>query len=245
MRIFGTMLQIEGKQVWKGLDILIFGILLPIILAALFGYVMSKDPSINGASMFEFSYPAVTTIGILATGVMGVPLTIADYRHRGILRRFQVTPVSPVHIMLAQVMIQLSSAIVSFIGVTMVYTLLFGYEMQGSWGLFLLAYTIVVVAMYSIGIFIGSVVPDQKSANLWSSIVYFSMLLFSGATIPYEIMPTFIRNIMDFLPLAQGIHLMKQVSIGEPFEEALLAIIVMSVCIVVGLFGAKKYFKWT
>lgn len=245
MRIFGTMLQIEGKQVWKGLDILIFGILLPIILAALFGYVMSKDPSINGASMFEFSYPAVTTIGILATGVMGVPLTIADYRHRGILKRFQVTPASPVHIMLAQVMIQLSSAIVSFIGVTMVYTLLFGYEMRGSWGLFLLAYSIVIVAMYSIGILIGSVVPDQKSANLWSSIVYFSMLLFSGATIPYEIMPPFIQYIMDFLPLAQGIHLMKQVSIGQPFQEVMLAIIVMSVCIVVGLFGAKKYFKWT
>ncbi|MNJ75554.1 hypothetical protein D3C77_726700 [compost metagenome] len=71
------------------------------------------------------------------------------------------------------------------------------------------------------------------------------MLLFSGATIPYEIMPAFIQNMMDFLPLAQGIHLMKQVSIGEPFEEALLAIIVMSVCIVVGLFGAKKYYKWT
>ncbi|MBA9086377.1 ABC-2 type transport system permease protein [Fontibacillus solani] len=244
MSKFGTLLKIEGKLVWKGLDILIFGILMPIILAALFGYVMSKDASSNGASMFEYSFPAVTTIGILATGVMGVPLTIADYRHRGILKRFQVTPISPLQIILAQVVIQLSSALVSFIGVTLVYTILFGYEMRGSWGLFLLAYSLVLAAMYSIGIFIGSVVPDQKSANLWSSIVYFSMLLFSGATIPYEIMPIFIQKIMNLLPLAQGIHLMKQVSIGEPFQDVVLAIIVMVVCIVVGLFGAKKYFKW-
>ncbi|MNP80758.1 hypothetical protein D3C76_1789420 [compost metagenome] len=70
------------------------------------------------------------------------------------------------------------------------------------------------------------------------------MLLFSGATIPYEIMPIFIQKIMNLLPLAQGIHLMKQVSIGEPFQDVVLAIIVMVVCIVVGLFGAKKYFKW-
>lgn len=226
------------------MDILIFGIIMPIILAALFGYVMSKDASINGASMFEYSFPAVTTIGILATGVMGVPLTVADYRHRGILKRFQVTPTSPVQILLAQIMIQLSSALVSFIGVTLIYTILFGYEMRGSWGLFLLAYSLVLAAMYSIGIFIGSIVPDQKSANLWSSIVYFSMLLFSGATIPYEIMPSFMQKVMNLLPLAQGIHLLKEVSIGGPIQDAVLAIIVMGICIIVGLLGAAKYFKW-
>ncbi|MNO44273.1 Inner membrane transport permease YhhJ [compost metagenome] len=244
MSTFSTLLKIEGKLVWKGLDILIFGIIMPIILAALFGYVMSKDASINGASMFEYSFPAVTTIGILATGVMGVPLTVADYRHRGILKRFQVTPTSPVQILLAQVMIQLSSALVSFIGVTLIYTILFGYEMRGSWGLFLLAYSLVLAAMYSIGIFIGSIVPDQKSANLWSSIVYFSMLLFSGATIPYEIMPSFMQKVMNLLPLAQGIHLLKEVSIGGPIQDAVLAIIVMGICIIVGLLGAAKYFKW-
>ncbi|MNN84714.1 ABC-2 type transporter [compost metagenome] len=98
--------------------------------------------------------------------------------------------------------------------------------------------------MYSIGIFIGSIVPDQKSANLWSSIVYFSMLLFSGATIPYEIMPSFMQKVMNLLPLAQGIHLLKEVSIGGPIQDAVLAIIVMGICIIVGLLGAAKYFKW-
>lgn len=244
MSLFWTLLKIEGKLVWKGMDILIFGIILPIILATLFGYVMSKDMSVSGASMFEISYPAVICIGVLATGVMGVPLTIADYRHRGILKRFQVTPVSPANILLAQVVIQLSSALASFIGVTMVYTLLFNYEMRGSWGVFLLTYAFVVCAMYSIGIFIGSIVPDQKSANLWSSVVYFSMLLFSGATIPYEIMPRFIQWVMDILPLSHGIHLLKQVSIGEPVQHLLISIIILILCILIGIGSAIKFFKW-
>lgn len=244
MSLFGTMLKTEAKLVWKGLDILIFGILLPIILATLFGYVLSKDTSAYGASMFELSYPAVTTIGILATGVMGVPLTIADYRHRGILKRFQVTPASPVHLLLAQCMIQLSAAIISFVSVTLVYILLFGYEMKGSWGMFLLAYTLVLVAMYSIGIFIGSVVPDQKSANLWSSLVYFTMLLFSGATIPFEIMPNLVQKLLNLLPLSQGIHLMKQLSIGEPLQDIWIAILVMGLCIAICWLGTIKWFKW-
>lgn len=243
MNTFLTLLKIEGKLVWKGIDILIFGICFPIILATVFGYLLSKDGS-AGASNFELSYAAVITIGILATGVMGVPLTIADYRHRGILKRFQVTPVSPLQILFAQGLIQLSSALVSFIGVTVVYHLLFDYELKGSWPIFLLTYLFVILAMYSIGIFIGSIVPDQKAANVWSSVAYFTMLLFSGATIPYETMPRLFQWIMDILPLSHGIHLLKQTSTGAPLTDGLFHLLILTVCIVIGLGGAIKFFKW-
>lgn len=243
MSTFLTFLKIEGKLVWKGIDILIFGICFPIILATLFGYLLSKD-DLAGASNFELSYAAVITIGVLATGVMGVPLTIADYRHRGILKRFQVTPVSPLQILFAQGLIQLSSALVSFIGVTLVYHLFFDYELKGSWFVFLLTYIFVIIAMYSIGIFIGSVVPDQKSANVWSSITYFSMLLFSGATIPYEAMPRIFQWLMDIMPLSHGIHLLKQATIGEAITDGLIHIIILGLCIATGLWGTIKFFKW-
>lgn len=241
MSTFLTFLKIEGKLVWKGIDILIFGICFPIILAILFGYLLSNDPT-TSASNFELSYAAVITIGVLATGVMGVPLTIADYRHRGILKRFQVTPVSPLQILFAQGLIQLSSAAVSFIGVTLVYHLLFDYVLKGSWITFLLVYIFVILAMYSIGILIGSLVSDQKAANMWSSIAYFTMMLFSGATIPYEVMPRFFQWIMDILPLSHGIHLLKQASTGEPLGT--VHIVVLVLCISIGIGGAIKFFKW-
>lgn len=240
MNTFLTFLKIEGKLVWKGMDIFIFGLCFPIILSLLFGYLMTNGDSIA----FQQSYPALITIGILATGVMGVPLTIADYRHRGILKRFKVTPVSPLLILFSQGTIQLSAAILSFIGVTMVYALLFDYTLTGSWILFLLSFALVIVAMYSIGIFIGSIVKDQKAANVWSSLAYFTMLLFSGATIPYEIMPTAIQWMMDVLPLSHGIHLLKQTSIGQPIGDSFLHIGVLLVCIIIGLYGSFKLFKW-
>ncbi|OUS74803.1 multidrug ABC transporter permease [Paenibacillus sp. MY03] len=238
-----TLLKIEGKLVWKGIDILIFGICFPIILAALFGYLLSKDAS-AGSSNFELSYSAVITIGVLATGVMGLPLTIADYRHRGILKRFQVTPVSPLQILFAQGLIQLSSALVSFVGVTLVYYLLFDYRLAGSWFMFLSVYAFVILAMYSIGIFIGSVVPDQKAANMWSSVAYFTMLLFSGATIPYEVMPRFVQWIMDILPLSHGIHLLKMVTAGKAMAGMAVPMLILGICTVISLVGAFKFFKW-
>ena len=238
-----TLLKIEGKLVWKGMDILIFGMCFPIILAILFGYLLSKDAS-EGFSNFELSYAAVITIGVLATGVMGLPLTIADYRHRGILKRFQVTPVSPLQILFAQGLTQLSSALFSFIGVSLVYYLFFEYRIVGSWFVFLSVYAFVILSMYSIGILIGSVVPDQKAANMWSSIAYFTMLLFSGATIPYEVMPRFVQWVMDILPLSHGIHLLKLASTGGETAGMAVPIMILGICTVISLVGAFKYFRW-
>lgn len=243
MSTFATFLKVEGKLVWKGMDIFIFGVCFPIILALLFGFLL-KDDATMGFSTFDLSYAAVVTIGILATGVMGLPMTIADYRHRGILKRFQVTPVSPITILLAQGIIQLTAATISFIGVTLVYKLVFGYTLNGSWVLFLITFAYVTLAMYSIGILIGSLVKDQKSANIWTSVTYFSMLLFSGTTIPFEVMPRNVQWGMDILPLSHGIHLLKQTSVGEPVTDGLIHFGVLTLCIIIGLVGSLKFFKW-
>lgn len=244
MNSFMTFFKIEAKLVWKSIDILIFGILFPIILGSIFGYTLSKDSAGSGASNFDLSYASVITIGILATGVMGLSLTLADYRHRGILQRLQVTPVSPLQIVIAQGLVQMIAAVISFIGVTLVYLFAFGYELQGSWPLFLISYVYVLISMFSIGTLIGSLVRDTKSANLWSSAAYFSMLLFSGATIPYEIMPSFLQWGMDVFPLAHGIHLLKDVSTGADLSNSLLHIGILGMCIILSMGITIRYFRW-
>ncbi len=243
MKTILTLVSIEGRLVWKGMDILIFGICFPVLLSALFGYLLSRDAA-QGPSNFQLSFAAVTTIGILATGVMGLPLTIADYRHRGILKRFQVTPVSPALLLAAQGLIQLTAALLSLTAVVAVYHVFFQFRLGGSWPVFLGVYLFVMAAMYSIGLLIGSLVPNQRAANLWSSLAYFTMLLFSGATIPYEVMPRFAQWLMDLLPLAHGIHLLKQAAVGQSLSGALPHAAVLTACIIIGVGGAAKHFRW-
>lgn len=244
MMTFYTLTKIEAKLVWRGLDILIFGIIFPIIVALLFGYIMNNELFTQGNTMFHHSYPAVVTISILATGVMGLPLTIADYRHRHILKRFQVTPASPLTLLCAQALVQFIASMLSFLGVTAVYLFVFNYEMAGSFGLFLCSYLFVLMAMYSIGILIGSIVPDQKAANLWGSLAYFGMLLFSGATIPFEIFPQILQNVFAFLPLSQGIQLLKEVSLGGVLSDMIFPIVTMMACVFISGFLSIKYFRW-
>jgi ABC-2 type transport system permease protein len=76
--------------------------------------------------------------------------------------------------------------------------------------------------IYSIGMMVAAISPNMKTANLLSSILYFPMLFFSGATLPYEVMPEVMQKVVDFLPLTQGIKLLKGISLGLPLDVVYL-----------------------
>lgn len=97
MKTFRTMLKTEIKLSVRGMDMVIFGLCLPVAMVVILGAVSGNRPAFEGASytFFEQSFGALSTIAICAGGVMGLPLLISDYRQKKILKRFQVTPVSP------------------------------------------------------------------------------------------------------------------------------------------------------
>lgn len=100
------------------------------------------------------------------------------------------------------------------------------------------------MSMYSIGMLMASICRSIKIANVVCSIVYFPMLLLSGATIPYEIFPKALQYISNVLPLTQGIKLLKGFSLGLSQQSLVLPIIVMVVWSIVGIIISRKAFIW-
>lgn len=62
------------------------------------------------------------------------------------------------------------------------------------------AYTLVMTSMFSIGFMVGGIAKNIKMAGVIASILYFPMLIFSGATLPYEVMPTALQRVQIFYP---------------------------------------------
>ena len=60
-----------------------------------------------------------------------------------------------------------------------------------------------MVSMFSIGMLVGGIAPNTKTAGVIASILYFPMLIFSGATLPYEIMPAALQKVAGIMPLTQ------------------------------------------
>lgn len=70
------------------------------------------------------------------------------------------------------------------------------------------------------------------------------MLIFSGATLPYEVMPIALQKVSDILPLTQGIKLLKSASLNLSIDNEMLPILVISILTVICIGVAIKFFRW-
>jgi len=246
MKTFNTLFLTETKLMIRDMNNLIFGVGFSVVFAIIMGMIMGSKPAFEGAdySFMEQSFGAVIAIGIGATGLMGLPLALADYRYKKVLKRFLVTPVSPAMLLLVQFIVNLLVSILCLTLVYLVYVIFFDYDMRGSFLYFLPAYLLVLLSIYSIGMMLASVSPNIKTANLLCCAFYFPMFFFSGATLPYEIMPAALQRASDILPLTQGIKLMKATSLGLPLEHMTFPIILMILLAVVCILLSIRFFRW-
>lgn len=246
MKAFSTMLKTELRLSLRGMDMFIFAICMPVVVMAIIGVMYSARPAFEGAgyTFLEQSFGAVATIAICAGGMMGLPLVVSDYRHRKILRRFKVTPTSPGMILAVQIAIYAIYSFASLVLVYLVASVFFGYRMNGSWFAFLVSYLLVMASMFSIGMLVGGVASNAKTAGIVASLLYFPTMILSGATLPYESMPVVLQKVADFLPLTQGIKLIKAASLGLSPHSYVTPIAVIAAIAVVCVLLSVKFFKW-
>jgi len=147
-------------------------------------------------------------------------------------------------ILAVHVVIYALYSVVSLILVYAAAAIFFDYRMVGSWLHFLGSYFLIMLSMFSIGMMVGGVAPNMKMASTIACVLYFPMLIFSGATLPYEVMPTALQRVADLFPLTQGIKLLKAASLGLPIDSVLLPIAVMVALAVVCITVSIRFFRW-
>lgn len=245
MKRFLTFLKVEGKLSLRSPDGIIFGIGMPVGVLLLI-VVVAGSQSAGGAdySFLQSAFASLLTVGICATAFMGLPLTIADYRDKKILKHFFATPIRPFMILSVQVVIGMLTSFFSAALVTVLAVFGFGYRMEGDPFLFIGAFLLVMLSMYSIGMILASLCKTVKIANVVTTFVYFPMLFLSGATIPFELFPDTVQKVCNVLPLTHGIKLLKAVSLNMWSQEIWISVALLIVFAVVGCILSVVSFKW-
>lgn len=245
MKRFLTFLKVEGKLSLRCPDGIIFGIGMPVGVLLLIA-VVAGSQSAGGAdySFLQSAFASLLTVGICATAFMGLPLTIADYRDKKILKHFFATPIRPLMILSVQVVIGMLTAFFSAALVSLLAVFGFGYRMEGNPFLFMGAFLLVMLSMYSIGMILASLCKTVKIANVVTTFVYFPMLFLSGATIPFELFPDAVQKVCNILPLTHGIKLLKAVSLNTWGQEIWISVALLIVFAVVGCIISVVSFKW-
>ncbi len=246
MKSFRTLLKYELKLNIRNMNMVIFAVIMPLIVLVILGFIYGTKLAEDGAAytLMEQSFGALCCISICAGGLMGLPLVVSEYRERKILKRFQVTPVSPAKLLLVEFLIYVIYCIVSMLTLFPAATLLWKIKIHGSFLLFLGSWLLTMVSTLSIGLLVGGIAKNTKSASVIACILYFPMLIFSGATLPFEVMPIAMQKIISIFPLTQGIQLMKAAFLGLPVENVLLPVTVMSAIALICFGVSIKCFKW-
>lgn len=147
-------------------------------------------------------------------------------------------------VLMVEVSMYIIYAVISLLSLFIVATCFFGFKMRGSLGLFLTGYLLVMISIFSIGMMVGGIAKNSKIAGVIASVLYFPMLIFSGATLPYEVMPGAMQRIVDVLPLTQGIKILKNAALGLPIDNVTGAVIIMLLIAVICSIISVKFFRW-
>lgn len=246
MKSFWILLKNEWKLNIRNMNMVIFAVIMPLIVLVILGFIYGVRPAAEGVeyTFMEQSFGALCTISICAGGLMGLPLVVSEYRERKILKRFQVTPVSPIRLLAVEFTIYVLYCIVSMVTLMVAGTIFLNIRIYGSWAGFLGSWLLTMVSTLSIGMMVGGIAKNTKTASVIASVLYFPMLIFSGATLPFEVMPDFMQKIVSIFPMTQGIQLMKAAFLDLSVENSGLTIIGMGVVTIVCFSIAIRFFRW-
>lgn len=245
MKRFFTFLKTELKLSLRDMNMVIFAVIMPLVIFAILGIIYGSKPAYDGAdyTFLEQTFGASGAIAICASGLMGLPLAVSGLREMKILKRFRVTPISPVFILGVELSMYIVYCIVS-LATLAIAALLWGVQLRGSLLAFLGSWALTMLSTLSVGMLAGGVAKDTKQAGVIASILYFPMLVFSGTTLPLEVMPKAMQKIVSFFPLTQGLTMMKNTFLGVDAGGVLLPVCVMLGVTMLCTGLAIRFFRW-
>ena len=244
MRRFWKMYQVEQKIFFRSPDVILFNLVMPLVTLILITIIAgNKDAADSGLTYLQSSYVALSTVGICCSAFMSIPITIVEYRFRGGLRRMYCSPCSPARLLACDTICSGVMAVISTAILTVAAVVVFGYRMAGNVFIYMAMWLLTMVSMFSIGLMVASLCRTTKSMNVVTSLLYFPMLLFSGATIPAEVFPKGFQAVAKLMPLGVGIDLLKSVSMGC-YDKIVMPVFTLTAIAVICGTIAVKTFRW-
>jgi ABC-2 type transport system permease protein len=236
MRGYQAMTRAEfrlfRREPFSVVFVLAFPLMMMVLLAAVFGNNQADAHEVeNGMLVWRGVtpanyYTAASVAGIVAAlGLMTLPITLAGYRERGILRRFHASSVSPSTLVGAE----LTLALVTFVAGTLVlavvarlaYGAMLPQDVLGV-AVALLAGT---AAFGAIGLLLATVIRTSRSAQGVGLLLFFALWLISGTAPPRAVLPAGLRDVGGLLPLSHLVTAVQNPWFGFGWSATDLAVL--------------------
>ena len=223
-----------------------FTLIFPLMMLFVFGAIYGSQPASQpgGPGAIGPLIPAFTAMIIGITGLMAVTMTMATYREKGILRRLRTTPVSPLVVMTAQVVVVFSMTCLGMFLLVTAGKLFYHVEFPANALSVLGGFVLGSLSFFGIGFILAGTLPTARTAQIVAMVLMYPMLILSGAAWPRELMPDTIQKISAFIPLTYVVNLLRGLWIGQSWGDHLLDVGVLVGMLLLGITISVKTFRW-
>jgi ABC-2 type transport system permease protein len=223
-----------------------FTLAFPLMMLFLFGSIYGNEPQemFGGQGSVDVSVPAYTAMIIATTGLMGLIITIAAYREKGVLRRLRTTPVNPLTVLAAQVIVLYLMTVFGMVLLVIAGKLVYNLHFGGNILSVLAGFTLSSLSFFGLGFILASIMPTARTAQIVGMVLLYPMLFLSGAGFPRELLPETIKKVSTFLPLTYVVNLLRGLWIGESWSLHTTDAIVLASILAAGVLISAWLFRW-
>jgi ABC-2 type transport system permease protein len=159
--------------------------------------------------------PIFASLLIAASAVLSLVAILAIYREGGILKRLRATPLQPLTILTAHVVVKLLFTALTLVLMMLAGRRYFPVDAGVPLASFALALLFCTTSIVSMGFLIASVVPTARFAQPIGTLIVYPMLGLSGLFVPIETLPRLGRMVARALPFTYAVSLLRGVWHGE------------------------------
>ncbi len=241
-----NLLVIEIKLFFREPVASFFTLIFPLLMIFLFGAIYGNEPNplFGGNGYIDTAVPAFTAMIIATGGLLTLPIEISSNREKKVLRRLRATPVHPLGILMATVA---TTFIMSSLGTLLLIAagkLFYNARLPVDGLSISLAFGMSCLGFFVFGFVLAAILPNARTAQIVTMVIFYPMLFLSGATIPLEVLPQTVRTYGKALPLTQVVTLLRGLWIGEGWSAHMSEIIYLACLIIIGMVISAKTFRW-
>jgi ABC-2 type transport system permease protein len=199
----------------------------------------------SSLSEIDFLMPGILAMSLMQLGLFATATPLVSLREEGVLRRLGATPLPRWMLIIGQLGMRVTIAMVQAVLIIGISVALFHVKVQGSYlalfGLVLLG----ALSFIGLGYLIAALARTVETANGVTSAVNFPMMFLSGIFFPLAVLPAFLLPFVRIIPLTYLADALRQVTAGStPAFPMWIDVAVLAGWGLVCTALAARFFRW-
>jgi imidazolonepropionase-like amidohydrolase/ABC-type multidrug transport system permease subunit len=241
LRGTGALVRAHLLENLRSRTALFWTLAFPLLFLFLFAGIMARGDARSATYMM----PGLFTNMLLSGTLFAVAMRLVSERESGVLRRYRVTPASALAVVLAHGVTALLTQLLTFFLLWGVARTAFGVRVLGSPAALVLVFLCGVAALLPLGLLVGSVARDSRSAPPLVNLLFFPMLFLSGAAMPLAFLPEAVQQGARLLPPTYLVEALSGVMVrGDTLGSVLPALAVLLALSAAGISLNALLFRW-